>query len=254
MGKNNYWFLIREMAITDFKLRYNSSVLGYLWSLLNPLLMFAVMYIVFSIFMRFGSVAHYSLYLLLGIILWNYFSESTSQGMYSMQYKASLISKINFPKWIILVASNLTSLLTLLLNLVVFTVFFVVAKVNPTITIGLFVFYLLELVLISFAVSLILSSFYLKFRDLAHLWTVLLQIGFWLTPIIYPITTIPEKFRQLFFINPMARIITDSRYVLIYSTTPTLQHNLVSIGMILVMLVIGVYLFNKRSAKFAEEL
>jgi len=252
--RKNYWFLIKELAITDFKLRYNSSILGYLWSLINPLLTFLVLYIVFSIFMRFEGAEHYQLYLLLGIILWNYFSESTTNGMSSMEYKASVISKINFPKIVIIIASNITSSLTLFLNLIVFSIFFIFSKAVPKATMFLFVLYLLELIVICFAVSLILSSYYLRFRDLSHLWSVLLQIGFWMTPIIYPIYVIPEKVRQLFFLNPMARIITDSRYVLIYDTIPTLKHNLISCFMIIILLIIGLYIFNKRSKKFAEEL
>jgi len=252
--RSNYWFLIRELAITDFKLRYNNSVLGYLWSLLNPLLMFAVLYLVFSIFMRFEGVEHYQLYLLLGIILWSYFSEATTNGMTSMQFKANLISKINFPKWVIIVASNLTAILTLVLNLVVFALFFVFANVTPTLSGFLIIFYLIQLILFSFGVSLILSSFYLKFRDLTHLWGVILQVGFWLTPIIYPLSIIPEFLRQLLFLNPMTRIIMDSRAVLIYDTIPTLRHNTITIIMILVVLIIGYFVFKKRSSKFAEEI
>ena len=246
--KKNTWFLIKELAITDFKLRYNSSVLGYLWSLLNPLLIFGVLYIVFSIFMRFEGIEHYQLYLLLGIILWTYFSEATTNGMISMQYKASLISKINFPKWIIIVASNITAFFTLLLNLIVFCVFFIFSKAAPTWTIWLFLFYMIQLIFLSFSISLILSSFYLKYRDLTHLWSVILQIGFWLTPIIYPISIIPEKIRQLIFLNPMTRIITDSRQVLIYSQIPTLRNNIITSIMILILLIIGILILFCKSS------
>lgn len=251
---NNYWFLIKELAITDFKLRYNSSILGYLWSLLNPLLIFAVLYLVFSIFMRFEGVEHYQLYLLLGILLWNYFAEATTNGMTSMQFKASLISKINFPKWVIVIASNLTALLTLFLNLIIFSLFFIYSGVDLSTTSFLFAFYLLQLILISFGMSLILSSFYLKFRDLSHIWGVLLQVGFWLTPIIYPLSIIPENLKQLLFLNPMTRIIMDSRAVLIYDAIPTLRHNLITIIMMIFVLGAGYWLFQKRSIKFAEEI
>jgi len=252
--RTNTWFLIRELAITDFKLRYNSSVLGYLWSLLNPLMMFAVLYIVFSIFMRFEGVEHYQLYLLLGIIIWTYFAEATTNGMTSMQFKASLISKINFPKWIIIIASNLTSLLTLFINFIVFSLFFIFSGTSITSSMGLSIFYLFQLIVLTFSVSLILCSFYLKFKDLQHIWTVLLQVGFWLTPIIYPIAMIPGKIQQLLFLNPMARIITDMRYTMIYDRIPTMQHNIVSIAIITTMLIIGFVVFKKRSSKFAEEL
>lgn len=253
MGQSK-WFLIKQLAITDFKLRYNNSALGYIWSLLNPLLIFSVLYIVFSIFMRFKDIEHYQLYLLLGIILWNYFAEATNNGMQSLQFKASLISKINFPKWVIIVASNLTALLTLMLNLIVFSIFFIFSKVIPTKTIIFFPLYLLELIVFSLAVSLLLSSFYLKFRDLAHIWSVVIQIGFWITPIIYPITRIPENIRQFLLLNPMARIIVDSRSVMIYDTIPSLRHNLISLLMIAVLIILGVIIFKKRSSNFAEEL
>ena len=204
--------------------------------------------------MRFEGIEHYQLYLLLGIILWTYFSEATTNGMISMQYKASLISKINFPKWIIIVASNITAFFTLLLNLIVFCVFFIFSKAAPTWTIWLFLFYMIQLIFLSFSISLILSSFYLKYRDLTHLWSVILQIGFWLTPIIYPISIIPEKIRQLIFLNPMTRIITDSRQVLIYSQIPTLRNNIITSIMILILLIIGILIFKKKSSKFAEEI
>jgi ABC-type polysaccharide/polyol phosphate export permease len=252
--RNNTWFLVKELAFTDFKLRYNNSVLGYLWSLLNPLLMFAVLYIVFSIFMRFEGVIHYQLYLLLGIILWTYFSEATNNGMQSLQFKSSLISKINFPKWIIIVSSNITSMLTLFLNLIIFTLFFIFSGVKVAWTMPLFLFYLLVLIIFTFSVSLILSAFYLKFRDLMHIWGVILQIGFWMTPIIYPIAMIPENVKQILFLNPMARIIIDSRAVLIYDSIPTLRHNLITVAIVIVFLIIGLLVFKMRSTKFAEEI
>jgi len=253
MGKNTF-FLIKQLAITDFKLRYNGSVLGYLWSLLNPLLMFGVLYLVFSVFMRFGNIENYQLYLLLGIMLWGYFSEATSNGMSAIMYKSSLISKIYFPKWIIIVASNLTSILTLILNLIVFIIFYIISGTTLTITGWAFILIVIQLVLLSFGVSLFLSAFYLKFRDLQHLWSVAIQIGFWLTPIIYPLSQIPEKYRQLLFINPMARIIEDSRNVLIYGGLPTLKHSLITFGMVFFFLILGWIVFNKRCDKFAEEL
>lgn len=252
--RKNTPFLIKELALTDFKIRYSGSVLGYLWSLLNPLLTFAVLYLVFSVFMRFGGIEHYQLYLLLGIIMWNYFAESTGNGMMSMLYKSSLISKINFKKWIILVASNLTSVFTLCLNLIVFFGFFFFSGVSLTSTSWFFLVCLIQLILFSFGVSLILCSFYLKFRDLSHLWGVVLQIGFWMTPVVYLLTTIPEKFRQILFLNPMARIITDARNALIYDSVPTLRHTLVSFFIIGIIFVIGYTVFTKKSSKFAEEL
>ncbi len=252
--KTNSWFLIRQLAWTDFKLRYNSLVLGYLWSLLHPFLIFGVYYLVFSVFAKIGGVPHYPLYLLLGIILWNYFAESSSNGMQSMQFKAGLISNIDLPKGVILVASNFTSLLTLSLNLGVFAIFFVLSSKRPAAAGGLFLIFLLELVILSFAVSLLLSSYLLKFRDLYYLWGVALQIGFWLTPIIYPVELIPERIRWLFLLNPLARIIQDARSAVLGLNPPPLRHHLVSLAMVAVMLALGIAVFIRRSARFAEEI
>ena len=253
-GATHTLFLLKQLALTDFKLRYNNSILGYLWSLLNPLLIFSVYYLVFSVFMKFGGVAHYQLYLLLGILLWNYFAESTSNGMASIQYKSSLISKINFPKWIIVVASNLTSMLTLLINVLIFSVFFVLSGASFFSGMPFFVLCLIQLVLLSLGVSFLLSSFYLKFRDLMHIWGILTQMLFWLTPIIYPVKLIPLSIRHLFMLNPMARIIEDSRDVLIYGRIPGFRDSILSMAIILMILVVGILIFNKRSKRFAEEI
>ena len=252
--RDNTWFLIRELAWTDFKVKYNSSILGYLWSLINPLMIFGILYLVFSVFMRFEGIEHYQLYLLLGIILWNYFSDATLNGMQSMLFKAPLMSNTIFPKWAVIVASNITSLITLCLNLLVFIVFFMFSSAAVTMRAWLIVFYLLQLVILSFSASLFLSSFYLKFRDLHHIWSVALQIGFWLTPVIYPVSIIPGHFRRILFLSPMARIIHDARSVLIYDSGPALGHTIVSFTMIIFILVTGVAVFLKRSGKFAEEI
>lgn len=122
MQKNNYINLIKELTISDFKLRYQGSVLGYLWSFIKPLLLFGILYLVFSVFLRF-DVENYNLYLLLGIILWGYLAEGTSNAISSLISKGGLISRVNFPRSLIVISSTLTSLLTLLLNLIVFAIF-----------------------------------------------------------------------------------------------------------------------------------
>lgn len=252
--RTNTWFLIGELAWTDFKLRYNSLVLGYLWSLLHPLLIFGVLYLVFSVFIKIEGIPHYPLYLLLGIILWSYFAESTTNGMQSMQVKAGLISKVNMPKEIILAASGITSLLTLFLNLGVFAVFFAASSASLPSQAWLFIVFLLEFIVLSFAISLFLSSYYLKFRDLSHLWGVALQIAFWLTPIVYPVQAIPPRFRWLFQCNPLARIVQDARSALLGLETLPLGHHLVSLAMVTTTLALGAAVFARRSARFAEEI
>jgi ABC-2 type transport system permease protein len=252
--RSNTWFLVSQLAWTDFKLRYNSLVLGYFWSLLHPLLMFGVFTLVFSVFVKIEGIPHYPLYLLLGIILWNYFAESTTSGMQSIQFKAGLISKVYVPKGIILAAANITSLLTLFLNMGVFAIFFAASAAKLTAQGWLFFLSLFELFALSFALSLLLSSYYLKFRDFSYLWSVALQVGFWLTPIIYPVGFIPRGWRWLFFWNPLARIIQDGRAALLGLEAPSVGHHLVSLAMVAAALALGIAVFVRRSARFAEEI
>ncbi len=245
--------LIRELAVTDFKLRYSSSILGYFWSLLNPLLIFGTLYLVFSIFVRF-DVNYYQLYLLLGIIIWTFFSEATTNGMRAIVYKASLVKKVKFPRVLLVIASNVTAVLTLLLNLIVFAIFFAASGAKISWTLAVFPLYLVELILIVLGASFFLAALFVKFRDLLHLWQVALQIGFWITPIIYPISVIPQKFLFLTSINPMARIIMDSRNAMIYAALPTLRHQIFTFLFALVLLAVGYAVFKWLEPGFAEEL
>src|SRR3989344_9472897 len=202
--------LIREFVITDFKLKYQSSFLGYFWSLLNPLLMFGTLYAVFSVFARF-DVPQYHLFLLLGIILWGFFSEATVNAMYAIQAKGSIIKKVYFPRELVVLASALTTLLSLMLNLVVFFVFFFLSGGAITAPSLFLVVYLINIFLLASGTAFILSPLYLRFVDTAYLWRVMLQAGFWITPIIYPLTMIPEKWRIYVLLNPLASIINGAR-------------------------------------------
>ncbi len=249
---NNYSYLIQQFTITDFKLRYSHSILGYLWSLLNPLLMFGVLYVVFSIFMRFGGVKHYQIYLLSGIILWNFFSETTSSGMTSLLTKSSLLNKVYFPRIIIPLSSTLTNAITLFLNIVIFSVFLIIAKVRVTYAAIFSLLTLIELVMLAFGVSMILSSFYLKFRDLSHIWGVFLQLGFWGTPIIYPVDIVPARFHILFKINPMARLINNFRMAVIFGEIPGFRNIVYNLVLVLSLFFFGLIVYQKRQKYFAE--
>jgi lipopolysaccharide transport system permease protein len=243
--------ILKEIAISDFKVRYQNSLLGYFWTLIKPLLLFAVLYIVFSIFMRF-PVENYQLYLLLGIVIWNFFAEATSIALRSFETKQSLITKVYFPRIIIVIASTLTSFLTFLLNMIVFFIFLAVSDVGFSISFFFFIFYVIELYFVILGVSLILSVFYVRFRDLSHIWDVLLQIGFWMTPIIYPITMVPEAYHRLIYLNPLARLIEYSRSVFILNDIPAFQLNVAVLLMVSITLIFGIFIFLKLEKKIPE--
>jgi lipopolysaccharide transport system permease protein len=244
--------LLKELALTDFKLRYKNSVLGYLWSLLKPLAIFGSLYLVFSIFVRF-DVENYQLFLLLGILLWNYFTEATLNGMHSLVNKSSLLTKINVNKLIVVLASNVTTLLTLALNLVIFFVFLAIFKPDLSWTLLLLPVSLLELFLVALGSSFALSVIYVRLRDLSSIWEILLQIGFWVTPIIYPLSLVPDRFLKFIGLNPIYRIIAESRDALIELRWPSFSDGVVTFALSLLIFLVGYLIFKRREAFIAED-
>lgn len=251
----HYFELTRELAVNDFKLKYNNSILGYFWSLLKPLALFAILYLVFSIFLRLGGgMENYQFYLLLGIIIWMFFAEVTILSMQSIVNKANLVKKIYIPKLIIVVAISLTSLMTFLLNLIVFFTFMVIFGLKFPLSIVWFPLYLLELYFFSIGLSLILATFFVWFRDLAHIWEIFLQVLFYATPIIYPIAIIPNKYHWLIFLNPLAQIIQDLRHVSIEPNGVVSPFVCLAPLVTLVILILGLLIFLKKSPYFAEKI
>lgn len=243
------------MATMDFKVKYDNSVLGYLWSLLKPLLMFGTLYLVFSVFVRW-NVENYQLYLLLGVILWNFFSEVTLNSMVLLESKASILKKIYFPRWVVVVASSVTSLLTLLLNICVFFVFFFVSGTELRASSILLVLYIVELYLLATGMAFLLCGLYPKFRDTHHIWEVFVQLGFWATPIVYPIAIVPDRYHRLIFLNPAARIVQGCREALIGPGTDflTATNHLIVLAAAGGLFVAGLAVFNRLSRSFAEDL
>jgi ABC-2 type transport system permease protein len=259
----NYWGLVRELAITDFRLKYQGSVFGYLWSLMKPLAVFGVLYLVFSVFIRFPSrVDHLAIYLLLGIVLWNYFAESTSNAMRSIVDKGDLIRKVYFPRVVILLAGSVSALITLILNLGVVVVFMLIAQVYPgPLQIGLFVVVLLELYLLTLGVSFFLAALYVKYRDFAYIWEVALQLLFYASAIIFDLSNVPGRFLQILTISPITQIIQDARALIVDPvntiTTFDAVHgwwHFIPYLLPVVLVVAGYLYFERAAANFAEDL
>lgn len=255
--------LLLELVKTDFKLRYQGSVLGYAWSLLRPLLLFIILYIVFVKFLKIGDgVPHFPIYLLLGIVLWNFFAEMTSQNLTAITSRADMIKKVRIAKWIIILSSSISALINLFLNLVVVAVFMFINKVDITSTILIFPLILVEIYVFALGISLFLSAAYVKYRDMSYIWEVALQAGFYLTPILYPVTLITDvRFQKLILLNPMAQTIQDSRYAVVTHETVTLTSvfgndfiNLIPISLSIGLLIFGVFYFRRNSKSFAENL
>ncbi|RSX53677.1 ABC-2 type transporter [Bifidobacterium goeldii] len=225
------WVLLKAMVSTDFKLRYQQSVLGYVWSVLKPLMLFAIMYLVFVRFLRFGAdVPHFAVALLLGIIMWNFFNETTTGGMMSVVGHGDLLRKIHFSKYVVVIASSMSALINFGINFVVVIIFSLFNGVQLSWTWLLILPIVLELYMLSLGVAFFLSAVYVNLRDLNPIWEVVMQAGFYATPIIYPISLIASKAGDLgplfarldLILNPVAQIVQDARHVMIAPENPTI--------------------------------
>lgn len=256
--------LLKELTKTDFKLRYQGSVLGYLWALLRPLLMFAILYIVFAKLLRFGDeIPHYPVYLLTGTVLWSFFTECCQQGIQAMIGRGDLIRKISFPKYIVTVSATLTAVINLLINLVVVIVFALINGVTPSWTWLLVLPLILEFYLLALGISFLLGSINVKYRDIGSIWDVLIQALFYAVPIIYPVSMVASTSAwaaKVILLNPIAQVIQDIRWSLITPVATTtssfvgLGGELFAIGLVLIVFMIGAVVFRQRSRFFAEEI
>lgn len=255
--------LLSELVRTDFKLRYQGSVLGYLWSLLKPLFLFVILYIVFVGFLKLGrDIEHFPVYLLLGIVLWNFFTEMTMQSLSSIVGRGDLIRKIRIPRWMIVFSSSISATINLVLSLAVVGVFMIINQVPLTPTILLLPVYILILYILALGCSLFLAAAYVKFRDLSYIWEVVLQAGFYATPIIYPLQLVPNEFVQkLLLLNPIAFVVQGARDDVITSQTLTLSemwgsvaYVAIPLAIVAIIFVLGLLYFKKESKYFAENI
>ncbi len=251
-----------ELVRTDFKLRYQGSVLGYTWSLLRPLLIFLILYLVFVQFLKIGKgFPHFPVYLLLGIVVWNFFSEMTSQSLTSIVGRGSLIRKIRIPRWIIILSSSVSALINLLLNLIVVGIFAIVNQVEFSFSLAWLPLILLEVYILGLGLSLLLSALYVKYRDISYIWEVIIQAGFYITPIIYPLGLITnEALQKVILISPMAQAVQDARHAAITRETLTTWqifeggwYRLIPFAIVTLAFAIGFLYFKSQAKYFAEE-
>lgn len=256
--------LLRELVITDFKLRYQGSVLGYLWSLLKPLMLFAIMYTVFVHFLRFGAgLDHFAVSLLLGLVLWSFFTEATGQGMQAIVGRGDLIRKINFPKYIIVISATISALINLVLNLIVVFVFMIFDGVDFKWSALWFPVSVIELYVFALAVAFFLSAAYVKYRDIGHIWEVILQSVFYATPILYPLQMVMQfnlMAAQILMLSPIAVMLQDARHNLVSQSSTVVNSQIISEPILLALphvivaltVLLAVYYFKKNQRYFAE--
>lgn len=259
--------VLRGLVKTDFRLRYQGSFLGVAWSVLKPLMLFCVMYLVFAKFLRMSDgTPTYPVVLLLGISSWQFVTESTNVGLRSVVDRGDLLRKIRFPNYIVVVSATVGALISYGINLIVVLVFAVVARVQFTWRVLLLPVNILQLYIATLAITLIMATMYVYFRDIAHIWEVLQQLIFYAMPIIYPLSFVTAKggtladLARLELLNPFAQTIQDIRHNFVApDTQPTVWNQFGHFGVQLfpvvltgLMLWLGVALFRKYSSKFAE--
>ena len=254
--------LLYLIAVTDFKRTYFGTVLGYVWSLARPLMLFGVLLAVFTQVFRLGSqVPHYPVLLLLNVVLFGFFSEATTTAVTSIVNQESVVRKTQFPRLVIPLAVVLTSLFNLSLNLVVVFVFILAFGVGPMWTWLLFPVVLALLLAITIAVSMIVASLYPRFRDMAIIWTVASTILFYGTPVLYPLDVVPDTLRDVLVINPLAPLFELARIWMIDPGAPGpadaaggFVHLLPAIAIYVGTCALAVWVFNREAPRIAEEL
>jgi ABC-2 type transport system permease protein len=261
-GARRFFSLLWLIAVTDFKLTFLGTVLGYVWSLLRPLMLFAVLYIVFTQVFRFSEVDNYGVFLLMNLMLFNFFSEATDRAVDSVLKQETIVRKMQFPRLVIPLSVVLTSFFNLCLNLVVVIGFALATGLEPRPTWLLFPVILLPLVTLTAAVATILAALYPRFRDVKQIWAVLGTMLFYGTPVLYPVELVTRAgFQFQLLLNPLAPILEQARIWLLDPNAPTVVEAAGSywgwIGpgtVFLGLCLFAWWVFNSEAPRIAEEL
>ncbi len=244
-----YYDLLIELVLRDIKVKYKRSVLGFAWSILNPLLMMIVMSIVFSTIFR-SDIKNFPMYLITGQVIFSFFSEATNSAMMSIIGNGGLIKKVYIPKYIFPLSKVMFSFSNMIFSLVAVVIVAIATKLPITPAILLFPLPLIYVFVFSLGIGLLLASYAVFFRDLLHLYGIILLIWTYLTPIFYPITILPPNIRLLLKFNPLYVFISNFREIVLYGNVPSLFSNLLCIAYAILALIIGTLAFRRTKDKF----
>jgi len=247
-----YRELTWNLTVVDLKNRYQNTALGFLWSLLSPLALALVLYAIFRYL--FKQEPNFAAYLLVGLMTWRFFAVGTTSSLYCILGKASLVTKVYIPRQILVLSNVLSNLISSLLEFVVIIpiLWAVSGSLPPT----LLLFPLVFLIYFWFVygAGLLLAGLFVYFRDLNQIWEVLINILFFLSPIIYPMAAITEKTMPYYLLNPMTQFIIINRDLMIYGNLPSLYSLALVTATSIAALIIGSFAFNKLQRRFAEEI
>ena len=257
-----FWNLTWTLAVTEFKVRFFGSALGYLWSLMKPLLQFAVLYLVFTEIVRIGGdVKNYPVYLLTAIMLWTYFAETTSGAVQSLVNQEGLLRKIRFPRMVVPLSISLVSLFNLGMNMIAVFVFMAISQIEVTWGFLWLPVLVLYMVILSTGTAMLLSALYVRYRDIGPIWDVTLQLLFYASPIIYVLTAIPEEYQRILAANPIAIVMTQMRHAIIDPEAPDIVEAigaaprlLIPAAITVIVCTLGWIVFNREAPRIAENL
>lgn len=255
--------ILQVIVLAEFKLKYSGSALGYAWSVIKPLSLFTVLYLIFGRVFKLGAVSpFYSVSLLIGIVLFTFFADATTQGMVSLVHRESLLRRMRFPRLMIPTAATLTAGMTFAVNLVVVAGFVVWKQIVPRLDWLLIGPLLFELYLFVLGAALVLATLFISLRDMGQVWELASQLLFYAAPVVYPITLLPLWAQKLEFLNPFTQVMQDIRALVLYEDVPANRvtavdawgdfGRLLPIGITLAIFGLGVAIFKRYEPWFAE--
>ena len=245
--------ILFNFAISDLKIRYRNSILGIFWSLIEPLLMLGVLFFVFSTMFKF-EIENFPIYLLLGIICYNFFKNGTTFALNSLTNRSSLMTQIYFPRSIPGISSGITAAIMLILELVILGIFMVVLEFTPPITILILPLILALEFLLILGIALPLSVLNVKFKDTEFIWMVVVHAGFFLTPIFYQFDMLPDNIQSILQFSPVVQIVTMSHHVVLYGVLPSINSILYAVGSTSAIMIIGYLIFRRYQSRIVEEI
>ncbi|MEG9487889.1 ABC transporter permease [Mannheimia indoligenes] len=245
-----YRELLKQLVLKDIKLKYRRSYLGYIWSILNPLLMMAVLTVVFSNLFKF-DIPNFAAYLLTGQLVFGFISEATSSSVSSIIHSASLIKKTYVPKYIFVLSKVTSSLVNMLFAMIALIIVMIFTQVEVTWNILWVPLIFIELYLFSLGLGFLLSASAVFFRDIQYLWGVFISIWMYLTPVIYPVSIIAEEYRWYYDnLNPMVNYVNQFRDAVLNGSLISLDSILQGMLVAILTLLIGLWLFNRKQNEF----
>ena len=261
-GWRRFFDLLYLVSVTEFKKTYFGTVLGYIWSLVRPLILFAVLLFVFTQIFRIGSlVTNYPVLLLFNIVLFSFFQEATNGSVTSVVSQEGIVRKTQFPRLVIPMATVLTSLFNLGMNFVAVLIFMLAFGVTPTLTWLFLPVLIAVLFVLTSAVSMLLSALYVRYRDVAIVWSVAATSLFYGTPVLYPFEIVPDEYRNILLLNPLTPLFEQARHWIIDPTAPSAVEAaggwgrlIAPIAIFVVLCVLAVWVFRREAPRVAEEL